>query len=292
MKLSILKEGLLLLIVASIFTGCGPKATVSDVVSVSILPQKYIVDELTWGALDVNVMIPPGASHGTYSPTSQQFQKLSDSKLYIRIGHLGYEQAWIHRLKELNPDMVELNWSDNTDLMHGESSQHGDHEHEGGVDPHIWMSPAVMLQLLPLTKTALINNFPNLKHTIEANYPKLLSKVEDTHQRLIEGTGSLTSRSFLIFHPALTYLARDYGFEQIPIEQDGKEPSPALLVETIEYAKEKNIRVIFIQQEYDMRNAQLVSEETSTKLVQLDPLAYNWVETMNDVTTKLLENLK
>ena len=280
------------MIFVAVFTGCGPKAPVSDIVSVSILPQKFIVDELTGGVLEVNVMIPPGASHGTYAPTSQQFQKLSDSKLYIRIGYLGYEQAWIHRLKELNPDMDELNWSDKTELIHGGCSFHGDHEHEEGVDPHIWMSPMVMMQLLPLTKASLISSFPNLKDTIEANYSELFGKVESLHEKLMETSESLTSRSFLIFHPALTYLARDYEFEQIPIEQDGKEPSPALLVKTIEYAKEKNIRVIFIQQEYDMRNARLVSEETNTKMVQLDPLAYNWVETMNDVITKLQENLK
>jgi len=292
MRFSVLKTGLLLLMSAAIFTGCGRKAAVSDIVSVSILPQKYIVDELTGGALDVNVMIPPGASHGTYAPTSQQFQKLSDSKLYISIGHLGYEQAWIHRLKELNPNMVELNWSEKTALIRGEVSCHGDHAHEGGVDPHIWMSPTVMLQLLPVTKSTLISSFPNLKDTIEANYSQLFVKLETTHQRLMEVSESLTNRSFLIFHPVLTYLARDYGFEQIPIEYDGKEPSPALLIKTIEYAKDKGIRVIFIQQEYDKRNAQLISEETNTKMVQINPLAYNWLESMNDIINKLQDNLK
>lgn len=278
-------------IIAALISGCGRKAADTNIVSVSILPQKYFIDELTGGAIDVNVMIPPGASHATYSPTPMQFQKLSDSRLYIRIGFLGYEQAWIHRLKELNPSMEDLNLSDKTKLIHGEAYQHGDHVHEGGVDPHIWMSPAVMLELLPLMKRSLIDNFPGLKDTIEARYPLLYAKIEASHQKLADATAGLTNRSFLIFHPALTYMARDYGLEQIAIEQDGKEPSPALLARTIAYAKEKGIKVIFIQQEFDVRNAQLVSQETGTKLIQIDPLAYDWVESMDQVIIKLQENL-
>lgn len=290
--MQVLKFFTLLLSFGLLLGGCVQKPGDLPLVSVSILPQKYFIDELTGGAAEVNVMVSPGASHATYSPTPVQFQKLSDSKLYISIGHLGYEQAWNDRLKELNPEMEVLNLSDKVDLIHGEPFHHGDHVHEGGVDPHIWMSPSVMLELLPVIKATLIRNFPELKNTIENNYPQLLLRVEELHKRMETMSGELTSRRFLIFHPALTYLARDYGLEQIPIEQDGKEPSPALLAKTIEFAREKEIRVIFIQQEYDVRNAQLVSEETQTRLVQIDPMAYNWMESMDQIILKLRENLQ
>ncbi len=282
----------ILFVSTMVFTGCANRAEKANIVSVSILPQKYFVDKLTGNALEVNVMIPPGAGHATYSPTPLQFKKLSDSKLYIRIGYLGYEQAWIHRLKELNPAMEDLNLSNKTELIRGEEIVHGDHVHEGGIDPHIWLSPLVMKELLAEMKNSLINNFPQLKDSIEANYKLLMVEVDNIHQRLSNLSGILTSKKFLIFHPAMTYLARDYGFEQIAIEQDGKEPSPALLAETIQYARDHNIRVIFIQKEYDIRNAQLVSKETGIGLVQVDYLEYNWTEMMNRIIDKLQESLK
>ena len=282
----------LLLSFGLLMGSCGPKSRGSSLISVSILPQKYFIDELTGGAVEVNVMLSPGASHATYSPTPLQFQKLSDSKLYISIGHLGYEQAWNNRLKELNPEMDVLVLSDKVDLIHGESFHHGDHAHEGGVDSHFWMSPAVIMDLLPVIKATLIRNFPELSNTIESNYPVLFSRVEALHNRMETMSRTLTNRRFLIFHPALTYLARDYGLEQIPIEQEGKEPSPALLAKTIAFAKEKEIPVIFIQKEYDVRNAKLVSEETQTRLVQIDPMAYNWMESMDQIISNLQENLQ
>lgn len=275
-----------------VLSGCANKSEKADTISVSILPQKYFIDVLTGNALEVNVMIPPGAGHATYSPTPMQFKKLSDSRLYIRIGYLGYEQAWIHRLKELNPEMEHLNLSEKTELIRGEEIHHGDHVHEGGVDPHIWLSPKVMMDLLPNVKQALINSYPHLKDTIEAHYPQLLAEVEGVHQRLSVLSGLLTNRKFMIFHPAMTYLARDYGFEQIAIEQDGKEPSPAILAKTIQYARDNEIRVIFIQKEYDIRNAQMVSKEIGIKLIQVDYLEYNWTDMMNQIIDKLQENLQ
>lgn len=270
----------------------GQNRESSQVVSVSIQPLQYFADRLTGNALDVNVMVPPGASHGSYSPTPQQFRNLSDSRLYIRIGFLGYEQAWIGRLQELNPDMVVINLSDHVDLIRGETVDHGDHSHEAGVDPHIWMSPAEMLKLLPLVRDALTKAFPELKEVVEQNYPLLAAEVEAVHELFLDLSANLSNKSFMIYHPALTYLARDYGFRQVSVEHEGKEPSPAMLSRIIRDAREYSIPVVFIQEEYDMRSAGLISKETGANLVQINPLAYNWIDSMHKLGQSFSEYLQ
>jgi tryptophan synthase alpha chain len=94
---------------------------------------------------------------------------------------------------------------------------------------------------------------------------------------------NLSYRSFMIFHPALTYLARDYGLEQKVIEVDGKEPSPAYLASLIESARQDSIKVIFIQQEYDVRNARTIAKEAGIELVVIDPMKYDWVENIKEL---------
>ena len=275
-------------------SGCnfGNSQRDKNIISVSILPEKYFIDRLTGEAIEVNVMVPPGASHATYSPTPMQFQKLSDSRLYISIGHLGYEQAWIGRLKELNPDMKNLNLSEKTSLIRGDEIQHGDHVHEGGIDPHIWLSPKVMLELLPSIKDAIIASFPDLKETVEENYPVLFGEINATHIEMQNVSSSLTSKKFMIFHPALTYLARDYGLVQISIEHEGKEPSPLKLAATIDEALSNRIGVIFIQEEYDVRNAKLISKETGAEMVQINPMAYDWIKSIDEIMTSFQTYLK
>ncbi|MBW6497515.1 MAG: zinc ABC transporter substrate-binding protein [Bacteroidales bacterium] len=266
-----------------VMIGCGERERKEDVVSVSILPVQYFIDRLTDNALEVNVMVPQGASHGTYSPSARQMQRLSDSGIYFRIGYLGYEQAFIRRLNELNPEMKEVNLSNHVELIRGMPVVHGDHVHEGGVDPHIWMSPAVMLSLLPVIKNALVEGYPEYQETVEANYPALYADVERSHLLMQEITQSISQKRFLIFHPALTYLARDYGMEQVSIEHEGKEPSPGQLSQLIREARAETIPIIFIQEEYDQRNAELVAAETGAELIQINPLAYDWLQEMNDL---------
>lgn len=66
--------------------------------------------------------------------------------------------------------------------------------------------------------------------------------------RQIEHTDSLirqtlatpgADHAFMIYHPALSYFARDYGLHQIPIEAGGKEPSPAHLKALIDTCKDE-----------------------------------------------------
>lgn len=279
------------LILAPVISGCGNTKSHQKLITVSILPQKYFIDVLTNKGIEVNVMVPPGASHATYSPTSLQFKKLSDSKLYIGIGHLGYEQAWMPRLAELNKEMKTVILSDHIELIAGECEQGHDHDHNHGVDPHIWMSPKAVMDFLPTIKAALIESFPELKDTIEANFPLLKQAIAQADQRLQTVTSQLPKKEFLIFHPALSYLARDYGLVQTAVEQDGKEPSPAYLATVIKKAQDEAIPVIFIQEEYDIRNAQTISDEAGIALVQINPMAYNWLEAMNELTQTMQTHL-
>ena len=72
------------------------------VITVSILPQKFLLQKISGGSYDINVMIPPGASPVTYDPSPRQLQQLSKSKAYFMIGQLGFENAWIKKITSLN----------------------------------------------------------------------------------------------------------------------------------------------------------------------------------------------
>jgi zinc transport system substrate-binding protein len=78
---------------------------------------------------------------------------------------------------------------------------------------------------------------------------------------------------------------------QTAVEQDGKEPSPAYLATIIKKAREESIPVIFIQEEYDIRSAQTISDEAGIALVQINPMAYNWLDAMSTLTQTLKSHL-
>ena len=83
-------------------------------------------------------------------------------------------------------------------------------------------------------------------------------------------------RNFLIYHPALAYFASEYGFHQLTIEQDGKEPSGDHLATIITEAKAAEVHIIFLPREFKGRSVKPISKATGARVVIINPLAYRW----------------
>ena len=93
----------------------------------------------------------------------------------------------------------------------------------------------------------------------------------------------------MIYHPALSYFARDFDLEQISIEEEGKEPTPGHLKKLIQECMKKNIHVIFIQPEFDKKNAEVIAEQTKSKIIPINPLTYHWHDEMLNVAKALIQ---
>ena len=46
----------------------------------------------------------------------------------------------------------------------------------------------------------------------------------------------------------------------------------------VDVAKENHVKVIFIQQEFDAKQAQSFAQEIDARVVPINPLSYNWSE--------------
>ena len=260
---------------------CGNTAQKSEkaILTVTIEPLRYFTEAIAGENYQVVSMVPKGSSPESYDPTPQQLVNLSKSQAYFRIGHIGFEQAWMKKLEANCPDMKVYDTSKGIDLIRDKGHWHGDHFHEGGVEPHIWNSTQNALIIVDNIYQALCE----LDTTHQADYKYRLDSLKQSIQqtdaetrRLLENADS----TFLIYHPALSYFARDYGLKQISIEEGGKEPSPAQLKKLIETCRNENVHTIFVQQEFDQRNAQLIAHELGIDIVSINPLSYDWTEEM------------
>lgn len=262
------------------------------IITVTLEPQRYFTEAIAGDKFTVVSMVPKGSSPETYDPIPQQLVSLGDSKAYFRIGYIGFEQTWMDRLMDNTPHIQVFDTSKGVDLiLNHEEPGHGHSNHDGhyhAVEPHIWNSATNALILAGNTYKALCT-------LDKANQPYYLARYDSLCHR-IQQTDSLirrqlaepeTAKSFLIYHPALSYFARDYGLHQISIEEEGKEPSPGHLKELIDLCKAEDVRVIFVQPEFDKRNAETIAQQTGTKVVPINPLSYDWEEEMLNVANAL-----
>lgn len=281
-----------------VLMACGGKQVEGRIVSVTITPQKYFAEKIAGDHFNVNCVVPAGQSPETYDPTPQQMIQIGQSEAYLQIGHIGFEQAWMENIRANNPNLKVFNLSEGIDLLKEEEEGHNHHEgeeghahhhHHGGVDPHTWSSVQGAKTIAQNTLDAFIALDPENEVYYRENYNQLLSELENTEKTIGELLAPLTSRTFIIYHPALTYFANEYGLTQLCIEMDGKEPSPAQLKELVETAREHNAKVVFVQMEFDQKNAELIAKETGCKLVRINPLDYDWNKEMIHIAKSLAD---
>lgn len=263
-------------------------------ITVSILPQKYFIEKITGDYFNINVMIPPGASPATYEPTPRQMKELSASELYVRIGYIEFEKEWMPQLQNINPQMAILNQAINANLIEPEDDHENNHEHiahhHHGIDPHIWTSPKEVKKQVELLYEYFTSNYPELKPQLTKNYADFISEIDSLDEYLNNELQAFKGSKFLIFHPALSYFARDYGLEQISIEIEGKEPTPSGIQKIIETAKHENIKVVFVQKQFSSHNAEVIAKEINGSVVKIDPLSENWAESIKMIADEIVKS--
>jgi len=259
------------------FHSCQNKTENHRIVTVSILPQKYLVEKIAGDYLQINVMVPPGMNPATCDLSTGQLRKLYDSDLCFTIGYLPFELTHLYPVLENQKNIRVINHSEGLKLLGGSCSHALSEGHShGGVDPHIWLSPANARQMASTIYQVLAERYPEQQQQFKKNQDSLLMEIDETARHAEEVFKDRRQRIFLIYHPALTYFAADYGLEQVAIEEEGKDPHPVHLKKIIDLAKEKNIHLIFIQQQFDTTNAESIAREINGQVIKIDPLAENW----------------
>lgn len=92
---------------------------------------------------------------------------------------------------------------------------------------------------------ALVKIDSNGKDYYQANYRKLDAELAVFADSLRQVLAPVRGQAFVVWHPALSYFARDYGLEQIGIEYEGKEAPAGFVAEKNERGTEKECPCVF-----------------------------------------------
>ena len=275
-----MKQFLYLILLCSILSGCKGKSDKrafdpsKPTVSVTIEPFRYFVEQIAGNDVNVNVMVPAGSNPETYEPTAQQMVQLSQSILYFKVGKIGFETTWMKKLQQNAKKMKVIDTSAGIDLQKTRG---------GDIDPHTWMSIRNAGVITANIAGALMEAFPDKAKTYKENYWKYRTHLNELEAKMDKYDFSVKygrQTSFVIYHPILTYFAKERYLEQIPLEEEGREPSISQLKEIINIAKSEDINLLFVQKEFANRNVQTFIKETGVKPIEINPLSYDWEEQM------------
>ena len=268
------------IICALLIIGCTTKSD-SDkkTIFVTITPMQSIIEEITAGDFDIEVIVPKGASPETFEPTPKQVTSFSDAELIFSTGIIDFEKSLVERI---SGDAEVVNLSNGIELIAG-SCSHGNHQHKHGVDPHIWTSPRALRTMVTNAHKAIMAHYPDSVKYTEAT-GRLLERIDALDTYCATRIKAEGVEAMMIYHPAYTYYARDYGIEQIAIEHDGKEPSLRQTTALIEKAKEHGVKAILRQPQYSEDKVRAIANDAGAEIITTDPLAEDILGEIERVT--------
>ncbi len=161
-----------------------------------------LVSQLVGDNATVNIVIPDGQDPHDFQPSAKDIEALNNAAIIVSNG-LDFEEG-------LNKVLKKIADSGGNIFMVGENITVL--KNEEGTDPHLWLSPATMLEMLPALTTA-INQATGSDISDSANL--LTAKLQDLDKEVAALITSLGECKLVSGHDEMRYFADRYGCEVI-----------------------------------------------------------------------------
>ena len=261
---------LTIVILLLVLVGCRKDAvTDKPIVTVSIEPQRWAAERIVGDRMDVRALLGRGGNPESYEPAFSHLASLERSRVYLTMGNLGFEDAIVKKVSTNNPNLNIVCTSDSIELLH---ATHGDHDH--GADPHVWSSAKNMRVVARNMLRAIIDADPQNADIYRRNYDALAAHIDSVDQACQSILEPVKGKTFLVWHPSLSYFARDYGLTQLSLGAEGKEHSVSETRNLLSRVREAGTDVFLVQKDFDSSQAKALSGELRTAVI--DPMNYEW----------------
>lgn len=261
----------LIMILSMIFmiSGCNEN-NVTDPDKLSIVavsfPEYDFARAVAGDSAQIKMLIPPaGETHG-YEPTVSDIKAVSNCDLFIYTG--GESDSWTENLLNSanNKNLKTLAMTDSVETHENDTHNHDRYT----FDEHVWTSPDNAVSIVNTIKDTLIEIDAENKETFEKNskaYCESLKKLDKDIRTITENTDKNT----IVFGDRfpLTYFAEAYSLEYMAAFSGCSEDTEAgaqTIAQLIDYVKEKNIPIIFINELSNTSIADQIAKETGAEV--------------------------
>lgn len=266
------------LVLSSIlFASCG-QADVKEKGKIQVLATFYPMYEFTKAVVgdlgEVDLLIPAGTEPHDYEPSAKDVAKMNDADAIVYNSDVF--ETWMSRIEyHLEADKTRvIEASQGIALLpigEEEDSNHEEEGHQHSEDPHVWLDPVLAMQQVRNIQEGLSQQYPEHQAYFESQslaYIEKLKKLDEAYQQAFIGA---KNRFFVTQHGAFAYLAKRYDLTQEAIAglSSEEEPSPRRLAELKDFVAEKQIQVIYFEENASGKVARTLAKETGVELAKL-----------------------
>ncbi len=259
-----MKKLVFILLLIALLLPPGAQAAPRVKVVASIFPLADLVRNVGGGHVEVQTLLPPGASPHVYEPTPSVMMRVAKAQLFVEIG-AGLE-FWADRLVSVaGPHLKILVLSKGMPLIGGG---------EEGANPHVWLDPVLAMEMVRKIEAALSGIDPAHAADYRKNADVYIKNLKGMDAQIRREVSAFRIKSYVSFHAAWDYFGRRYGLKSAGSieEAPGREPTPRQIERIVKGIKEKGIRAVFAEPQFNPRSARIIAQEAGAKLLMLDPV--------------------
>ncbi len=256
------------LIVFIAFPKASPRATQKLQVVASFYPLYFFAAQVGGDKAEVVNSTPAGAEPHDYEPTAQDIARIETSDLLILNG--GKLESWGDKLQtNLDPKRTLV-----ITAGQGLATAHVVEDGQTIIDPHVWLSPPLALQMVDKITEGFVRVDPADADYYTANANALKSELSALDADYQTGLSHCRQKNIITSHAAFGYLASTYHLSQVPIAglSPDTEPSPKQLTEIAQFAKNHNVTYIFFESLVSPKLAQTIANEVGAETLVLNPI--------------------
>lgn len=274
-----------LVVVGQVGVGCSSVRKGKPSVVVSIQPQHYLLEAIAGSKVDVVCLLDDESNPETYEPGMNMMMAIERSDAYFTMGTIGYELAILTKVRSNNPNLPIINTSKGVNFIDGHDADEGD------VDPHVWVSVCNAKIIAANMYAQLVELYPKWKKYFTKRYNALQAQLGQMDMEFAARLQSVPDSAFLVWHPTLSYFARDYDLRQVSLD-NGKEPTVGDLRARIDMARKSGAEVLFLQPQIDSRQACELLKGLDVKKVTINPMSKHLDEELTKIVDALAPPVK
>jgi zinc transport system substrate-binding protein len=250
----------------------------------SFYPLAEIAEEVGGDPVEVTNLTPAGTEPHDLELTADEVDQLLDADLVVYLGG-GFQPA-VEAVVEtrdgptvdvLEGLSVEAGAAEALEAQEAADEDEGDedgHDEGGALDPHVWLDPTLMADIVGSVTDALIDAAPDNTESFEANAADYKATLDELDAEFEESLASCERRQIVTSHAAFFYLARRYDLEQLPIADISPEvePDPERLDDLAALIEAEGITTVFSESLVSPEVAETLARETGVVTAVLNPI--------------------
>ena len=241
----------------------------------------FLVKRIGGPHVRVEALVQPGQDPHTFEPTPRQVVRLSNARLFFKVG-MPFEEVLTEHIAAANERTAIVDTAAGIKRLKGV-----DPDEQGEPDPHVSArASAARADGCEHRRGALCGRSGDARD-FHANQAALDAELDALDRRLGESLKPFRGQAFYVFHPAFGYFADAYHLRQESVEVEGKPPTPRQLVDLIRRARADQVKIIFLQPQFNQQAAASIAQALGGAAMPMDSLAYDVLKNLGEVAKKI-----